>query len=272
MGEEQSDRTKDRSKRMLAIVAIGLACICIIQFLAGRLDARTFARERNALLSPRATIDRFHELFYNDPYAIGRNRWMGIRAVQNPNDVWITQEILFEVKPDFVVEAGTFRGGSTVLWAMLLREINPQGRVITIDIEDQAADARKLPIFQERVDFLLGSSTAPEIVAEVKRRVAGRKVVLILDSNHRKEHVLAELKAYADMIQIGSYILVQDSNINGHPVFVDPNGPGAYYAGHPGPWEAVQDFLKTDNRFIADRSRERLLMTISPSGYLRRVR
>lgn len=192
--------------------------------------------------------------------------------MQNPNDVWIIQEVLFEVKPDFVVEAGTLEDGSAVLWAMILREINPQSRIITIDIEDQVIDAKKVPIFQERVDFLLGSSTAPAIVAEVKRRVAGHKVVLILDSNHRAEHILAELKAYADIVPIGSYIIVQDSNINGHPVVLDPNGPASDCAGRPGPWEAVQEFLAADKRFAIDRDRERLMLTMNPSGYLRRMR
>lgn len=272
MSEATTDPIKNRSQRVQILLIIGLTLISIAQLVVGKLAERTFAKERTALLSPRATVDRFHELFYNSPHTVAVNRWMGITAQQNPNDVWITQEILFEVKPDFVVEAGTFRGGSAALWAMVLREINPQSRIITIDIEDQAADAKKLPIFQERVDFLLGSSTAPEIVAEVKRRVAGHKVVLILDSNHRKEHVLAELRAYADIVPVGSYIIVQDGNLNGHPVFLDPRGPASYYAGHPGPWEAVQDFLAADERFAIDTYRERLLLTMNPGGYLRRKR
>jgi cephalosporin hydroxylase len=260
------------SKRPLVILVVGLTSICLAQFVKGQLDARTCAREQRELTSPRATLDRFHNLFYNSPFTIRANRWMGIKTVQNPNDTWITQEILFEVKPDFLVEAGTYKGGSAAMWAMVLREINPASRVITIDIEDQAGDAKKLPIFQERVDFLVGSSTAPNIVAEVKRRVAGRSVVLILDSNHRKEHVLEELKAYADIVPTGSYIIVQDSDINGHPVVLDPNGSGAYYAGHPGPMEAIDEFLALDSRFQSDPRRERLLMTISPRGYLRRMR
>lgn len=261
-----------RSRRLLVLALVGLALVNLVQLVAGILSERGLEKERAAILSPRATIDRFHQLFYESPQTVERNRWMGIQTVQNPNDVWITQEILFEVKPDFVVETGTYQGGSAALWALLLREINPDGRVITIDIEDHAAEARRLPIARERVDFLLGSSTAPEIVAEVKRRVTGRKVVLILDSNHRKEHVLAELQAYAGIVPVGSYAVVQDSNINGHPVVLDPKGPAGFYAGHPGPWEAIQDFLASDRRFAIDRDRERLLLTLHPSGYLRRVR
>jgi len=176
------------------------------------------------------------------------------------------------VKPDFVVEAGTFMGGSAVLWAMILREINPSGRVITVDIDDYPSEAKKLPIFKERVEFLLGSSTAPDIVKQIKERVAGHKVVVILDSNHLKDHVLAELHAYADIVQQGGYLIVQDSDINGHPVWLDGSGPAGSYAGQPGPMEAIQAFLPTDPRFAIDRDRERLMLTMNPSGYLRRVK
>lgn len=263
---------KPSGKRLLALVAIGLAAINIAQYAKGVMAERVFAAEQRTALSPQATIDRFHILFYNDHQTLGRNLWMGIPTEQNPNDVWITQEILFEVKPDFVVEAGAYMGGSAVLWATILREVNPAGRVITIDIEDRLREAKELPIFKERVEFMLGSSTAPEIVKQVKDRVAGRRVVLILDSNHRKEHVLKELFAYADIIQPGSYIIVQDSNINGHPVDLDPNGPAAFYAGRPGPMEAIEEFLPIDKHFVVDLTRERLLMTMNPKGFLRRVR
>src|SRR5512145_641709 len=92
------------NKRLPAILILGLACLCLVQLVKGQLDAGEAARKQRELTSPRATIDRFHNLFYNSPYTIGANRWMGIKTVQNPNDTWITQEILFEVKPDFLVE------------------------------------------------------------------------------------------------------------------------------------------------------------------------
>jgi len=266
-----ADGRENRGLRIALIVAIGLACINIAQWAKGWAAERTSTKELAAAVSPRSTIDRFHNIFYNDPNTLNRNLWLGIPAVQNPNDVWITQEILVELKPDFVVEAGAFMGGSAVLWAMILREVNPAGRVITIDIEDRLREAKELPIFKERVEFILGSSTAPEIVKQVKDRVAGHRVVLILDSNHRKDHVLKELRAYADIVEPGSYIIVQDSNINGHPVDIDPNGPAAYYAGQPGPMEAIEEFLPLDKRFVVDLTRERLLVTMNPKGFLRRV-
>lgn len=259
-------------RRIVVIVAVGLACLNIAQWARGWVAEQTFAKEMAAAVSPRSTIDRFHNIFYNSPNTLGRNTWLGIPTIQNPNDVWITQELLFDVKPDFVVEAGAYMGGSAAMWAMFLREINPDGRVLTIDIQDLPESTKALPIFKERVEFLLGSSTSPEIVEKVRSRVAGHKVVFILDSNHHRDHVLAELKAYADMVPVGSYIIVQDSNINGHPVQIDPRGPAADHIGQPGPMEAIQAFVPADGRFVIDVSRERLMITTNPKGYLRRAK
>ena len=138
------------------------------------------------------------------------------------------------MKPDFMVEAGTRHGGSAAIWAMILEQINPDARVITIDIEDQVTDAKKLDIVRRKVDFLVGSSTDPEIVAEVKRRTKGKKVVVLLDSAHDKEHVLNELNAYSPLVGVGSYLIVQDTIVNGHPVWPEYG---------PGPFEAVEEFM-----------------------------
>ena len=133
-----------------------------------------------------------------------------------------------------------------------LEQINPDARVISIDVKDQREPAaRTHPIARRKVDFLLGSSTDPEIVADVTRRVQGRKVVVILDSLHTTEHVLAELKAYAPLVGVGSYIIVQDT----------PVGPG----------EAIRRFLAERDDFEVDRTRERLLISNNLGGFLKRV-
>ncbi len=124
--------------------------------------------------APQEIIEQYHRLFYNTPDTWARNQWLGVATEQNPNDTWITQEIIQEVKPDVMVETGTQVGGSALLWATILEQVNPDSRVITIDIKDKLTAARRHPLFQRRVDFLLGSSTAPEIVSEVARRVKGR--------------------------------------------------------------------------------------------------
>ncbi|MFC1643437.1 CmcI family methyltransferase [Myxococcota bacterium] len=225
-------------------------------------DGLASASAAPVALTDEQVITRFHQIWYDTPTTWPKNRWWGIPTMQNPLDSWITQEIISETKPDIFVECGSFHGGSAALWAMVLSQVNPGGRVISIDIEDKMAEARKLPIVRERVEFLVGSSTAPEIVAKVKQRVQGKRVLVLLDSDHRKAHVLNELKAYSPLVQVGDYLIVQDTNINNHPV-------NARFG--PGPWEAVEEFLRDNRAFRMQRSRERLLMTFAPRGYLKRV-
>src|SRR5262245_59148533 len=214
-------------------------------------------------MSERELIDRMIIRYTDGNETWKRNKWLGIPTLQNPNDVWITQELLTEVKPDFVIDSGTFAGGSAALWATILEQVNPDARVITIDVNDNAAPYKEVPILKKKVDFLIGSSTAPEIVEEVKRRVGGRSAMVVLDSLHTKEHVLNELRAYAPIVPVGSYIIVQDGVFNGHPV---PGGWGE------GPYEAVEAFIAENDNFVVDQSRERLMITSNPHGFLKRVK
>jgi cephalosporin hydroxylase len=219
-------------------------------------------------LTDQEIIDRFHGIVYRG-LAWDRMTWLGVHTQQNPNDVWACQEVFFETKPDFVVETGTNQGGGTLLWATLLSAINPDAKVLTIDIEDKSAEARRHPLFKQHAEFFLGSSTSEPIVHAIYRRVHGKKAIVILDSNHSKAHVLDEMVQYGDLVPVGSYLLVQDSNVNGHPVL----------AGHgPGPWEAIDEFMKAGGRskggatFVVDRSRELLSFSMHPRGYLKRVK
>ncbi len=205
-------------------------------------------------LSPKEQqlVSDFRKLWF-ERGAVFENHFIGVQTLQNPFDMWIIQELIYEVKPDYVVEAGTYYGGSSVLWALFLTTVNPEGRVITIDIEDQRLPrAKDHPIAKKQVDFLLGSSTAPEIVAQVKERVKGKRTLFILDSLHTKEHVAKELEVYAPLVTPGSYIVVQDTPV--------------------GPIHAVREFVAKDDRFVSDRSRERFLITNSMEGYLKRVK
>jgi cephalosporin hydroxylase len=208
-------------------------------------------------------IRRFYELWTDlKAPTVWQNDWFGIDTLQNPFDVWITQEILWEVKPDVVIEAGTYHGGSALLWATLLEQISPNAQVISIDVEDHTAEARKHPLFERRVQFLLGSSIDPKLVADVARRVAGKRVLVILDSLHTRDHVLAELQAYAPLVSLGSYLIVQDSFVNGHPAMPDFG---------PGPYEAIEAFDPARHGFEIDKSRERLKFTYRVNGFLKRV-
>ena len=211
------------------------------------------------------SIVTFQRTFYDNSNTWASNKWLNVPTWQNPNDAWITQEIISEVKPDFVIETGTHRGGSALLWALVLAQVKPEGKVITVDIQKGIDAASQLPVFQERVEFLQGSSTDPETVAQIKQRIADGTGLVILDSNHSKDHVLNELRLYADFVSVGSYLIVQDTCINGHPIKLKPSFG-------PGPMEAVETFLTEDDRFEPDRTRERLLHTMHPKGYLQRVK
>jgi len=251
---------------VIALVLIGIG-ICLGVMVDRHLNppVKPPAQFTGASLQPcpdEYVLTRFQQLWFESrPWA--ENRWLGIQTLQYPTDVWVTQEILFDTKPDFVVECGSYRGGSAAAWATFLKETNPEGRVISIDIEDRMGDARKLPICKERVDFLVGSSIDPKIVAEVTRRVTGKKVFVLLDSLHTKEHVLSELRNYSPLVSKGQYIEVQDTALSRHPIKAGLGG-GAH--------EAVQEFLASTDAFMSDGSRNRMILSCSPGGYLKRVK
>jgi cephalosporin hydroxylase len=175
-----------------------------------------------------------------------------------PLDLWVYQEIMFERRPDVVVECGTAAGGSALFLASVC-DLLGHGRVVSVDVEARAGRPA-----HPRIKYVLGSSVAPQVVGEVRAEVDGaRRVMVILDSDHRREHVLGELGAYAGMVTPGDYLIVEDTNVNGHPVL--------HHFG-PGPMEAVAEFLNGRDDFVADREREKFFLTFNPRGYLRRVR
>jgi cephalosporin hydroxylase len=131
------------------------------------------------------------------------------------------------------------------------------GRVISIDI----AKRDNLPK-HARVEFWVGSSTAPEIMERVRQATAGKRVMVILDSDHAYKHVRDELKLYAPLVSSGCYLIVEDTNVNGHPTNLEHG---------PGPMEAVLEFMKDNSQFQIDKNRERFMMTLNPNGYLKRL-
>jgi cephalosporin hydroxylase len=240
-----------RSSRRWPRVVVGALVVSIL------LNLYLLTSDRD----PQDVVDDFHRLTYDTKTPWVENKWFGVSALQNPNDAWVIQEIMAEVKPDFVIEAGTWNGGGALLWASILEQLNPNGRVITIDVEDGTGDAQKVPIWWRRVTFLHGRSTDPGIVRKVKQIVGNGKVLVILDSDHSRDNVLAELKTYGPLVSPGSYLIVQDTSVNGHPILPDFG---------PGPMEAVDEFVPEHPEFTIDRSRERLLFTMHPKGYLKK--
>jgi cephalosporin hydroxylase len=232
-------------------------------FLYDRLVARELLHRQRELPPVPEVVQLYHLAFYGATQQTLKMSWLGVPTIQNPNDVWVTQELISRLKPDFIVETGTWHGGSASIWAMVQDQVNPRGRVITIDIEKLVDEATMPPIWREKVDFVLGSSTDPKVVADVTRRVGNGRTMVLLDSDHHAPHVLAEMRAYGPLVSAGSYMIVQDTNLNGHPI---PSTFG------PGPMEAVEQFLQEDDRFEADRTQERMMFTMHPHGYLKRVK
>jgi cephalosporin hydroxylase len=207
-------------------------------------------------------IRDFNLLHYNSRLW-NHTTWMGIQTQQNPCDMWVFQEILWDLKPDFVIETGTFNGGSSLFFAMVLAEATEKGRVISVDINPHIEQVSKFKVFRDRVEVIKGDSVSPEVIDKIAEQVKGHVVLVTLDSLHTKDHVLKELKLYSKFVSVNSYLIVQDTNVNGHPVF-KRHGPG--------PMEAVEEFLKDNKDFEIDRNMERHMLTYYPSGYLKRVR
>jgi cephalosporin hydroxylase len=221
-----------------------------------------FILPREKPLTKEQVVEKFIQV-YHTANIHNMTTWMRIPAQQSPCDLWAIQEIIWEIKPDFIVETGTFKGGGTLFMASVLQNISPSGKVITVDIESQIVPASKLALFQERVEFIEGDSVADETIRRIAERVRGSKVMVMLDSDHHKKHVLKELRLYSQFVSPGSYLIVHDTSHNGHPLRT------AY---GEGPMEAVKDFLKENKNFVSDRSREKFLFTFLPQGFLKRTK
>lgn len=202
-----------------------------------------------------------HTLFFRELFSKTRNfgnvTWLGYPIWQNVLDLWTIQETIAEIKPALLVETGTNRGGSSFFYGQLF-DLMGAGEVITVDVE------KLHDLKHPRVTYLIGSSVSETVLATVQQRVANCNgpIMVILDSDHSKSHVLDELRHYGPMVTPGSYCLVQDGVVD-----VLSTLKGA----RPGPLAALEEYLKTTNAFEIDHERcERFLITHHPKGWLRR--
>lgn len=214
--------------------------------------------------------------------------WLGRPIIQTPIDIVAIQELIWRVKPDLIIETGIAHGGSLIMSASMLAmldisdaieagsmldPINSRRKVLglDIDIRQHNRDAIEAHPMASRIQMIQGSSIAPEVIEQVKQIASGYKTVMVcLDSNHTHEHVLAELEAYAPLTSVGSYCVVFDTVVEDMPAEVFPDRPWG-----PGdnPKTAVWEYLKTHPEFEIDKSiQHKLLITVAPDGYLRRLR
>jgi cephalosporin hydroxylase len=199
--------------------------------------------------------------------------WLGRPIIQLPQDLLALQEIVWAVRPDLIIETGIAHGGSLIFHASLLELLGADGRVLGIDIEIRShnrAAIQQHPM-ASRIDMIEGSSIAPNVVDEVRRRAAGKRAVMVvLDSNHTHAHVLQELRCYGPLVSRDSYLVVMDTGIEDQPksMFPDrPWGPG------DNPRTAVWQYLSETDRFVIDKEIEhKLLITAAPDGYLKCVK
>ena len=214
--------------------------------------------DRPAPAIRRAVVEQFHRLYYHSGKQTWQNtQFLGVDVWKNPMDLWLYQEMIHDLRPDVIVEAGTKFGGSAYYFARLFDLIG-HGEVITIDTEPQPNRPE-----HPRITYLTGSSTDPAIVDSVGELVGDGKPLIVLDSAHRRDHVLDELRLWSPRVPVGWHIVVEDTHADGHPVTTRIGR---------GPWDAVEQFLAENDAFVIDESMEKFFFTFNPRGYLKRIR
>jgi cephalosporin hydroxylase len=199
--------------------------------------------------------------------------WMGRPIIALPQDMIAMQELIWEIKPDLIIETGIAHGGSIIYYASLLELIGKDGLVVGIDIDIRKhnRDLIETHPMMKRIKMIEGSSINPEIIKQVSEIVATKKRVMVcLDSNHTHTHVLEELKLYAPFVTLNSYCIAFDTIVEDMPEDAFPNRP---WGKGNNPKTAVYEYLKTHSEFVIDKSiQNKLLITVAPDGYLKRIK
>ena len=242
-------------------------------------EGREFSDERLVNISSqgrdRELVDASHEwMLRSSKYEYTYNfTWLGRPIIQFPQDIMALQELIWEIRPDVVVETGIARGGSMVFYASLLELIGGDGRVLGIDVDVRAHNRAAIVAhpMAKRITMIEGSSVDRNVVDRVHSFVgSARRVLVVLDSDHTHQHVLRELDIYSGFVRKGSYVVVSDTSIE--------DAPAGFFGRKPwdkgsNPRTAVAEFLTRNDRFVIDdRIPDKLLITVSPGGYLKCIR
>jgi cephalosporin hydroxylase len=255
--------------------------------------ASDFAAEKAKTISTYPDQKLWNQLTHDWMIHAFKNRYMynfeslGRPIIQTPIDMVAMQELIWQIKPDLIIETGIAHGGSLIFSASMLALLdmcdaieagttldpkNSQRKVLGIDIDIRAHNREAIEAhpMASRIQMIQGSSIAPDIIEQVKQAAAGyQRILVCLDSNHTHDHVLAELNAYAPLTSIGSYCVVFDTVVEDMPAEMFPDRPWG-----PGnnPKTAVWEYLKTHPEFEIDKSiQHKLLITVAPDGYLKCV-
>ncbi len=200
-------------------------------------------------------------------------KWLGRPIIQMPQDIIGLQEIIWEVKPDLIIETGIAHGGSLIFSASILELLGNNGKVLGIDIDIRQHNRQEIEQHSlfKRIEMIQGSSISDETAREVYKIAANySNIMVVLDSNHTHAHVKKELELYASLVGIGSYLVVLDTFIEDLPADAFPNRPWSVGDNSK---TAVVEFLKDNNNFEIDKNIEnKLIVTSAPSGFLKRIR
>jgi cephalosporin hydroxylase len=238
-----------------------------------------FQQERATDIAEMAQDDELKELSLEwmikaDKYKYTYNfSWLGRPIIKFPNDIVIMQEIIWQVKPDLIIETGIAHGGSIIFSASILELLGGDGQVVAVDIDIRQHNRREIekhPMYK-RITMFEGDSTSPEIVGKIREIAQTKSTVMVfLDSLHTHEHVLKEMELYAPMVSVGSYLVLPDTFIEYFPQ--------GYYGDRPwdvgnNPMTALREFIRKNDNFIIDQEKvAKLMITEAFDGYLKRIK
>lgn len=201
--------------------------------------------------------------------------WMGVPIIQMPADIMATQEVIWNTKPDIIIETGVARGGSMIFMASLLQVIG-KGQVIGVDIDIRAhnRDSIETHPLSPRITLIEGPSTTAETLAKVKAEIpAGASVMVVLDSDHGRDHVLEELRVYGPLVTENQYIVVADTLLGHGDMAQTPTKRSKVWYPGDEPYAALKSYMQETDRFEADQILNgKLVLSSSPGGYLRCIR
>src|SRR5262245_15289150 len=225
----------------------------------------------------RIFIDKLRQTAQNRTHEY-KNFWLGVEMQQFAGDLMAYSDLVYNLRPEVVIETGTYKGGLTVYLSSLMERLRPDGEVITVDLYpvawNETVASKLIPVdLARRITFIQGDSVSDEILSRIKAKVAGRSCLVILDSYHAGDHVLKELNLYSGFVPVGGYIIVNDTHLEQMGVLREGLFTRIFNpeAGR-GPFTAVKKFLKETNEFQIEASLPRTMVSCAPSGFLKRIR